>query len=146
MRLKCEQEIKAGRETVWDFADDTDNLYRWQPTLESCTKKAGTPGQPGSVAELVYDENGKRIVITETITERRRPDFLAATYETPRLHGLAVHHFVAVGAGTTRWTTWCNFRFRGLMKLAAPFIGGSIRRRMEADMRRFRDLVEGEAR
>lgn len=53
MKLKCEQEIKADRETVRDVADDRGNVYRWQPTLKSYTTKTGPPGQPGSVAELV---------------------------------------------------------------------------------------------
>ena len=144
MKLNCEQVIKADRRTVWAAFDNPHNMRKWQPTLESFMHKSGVPGQPGSVSELVYDEKGRKVIMTETVTERREPDFLAGTYESPWGKTLIVNHFEAVDEHTTRWSAWCNFTFRGLMRFMAPFIAGSIRRRTEADMRRFRQLVESE--
>ena len=146
MKYHAEQVIDAPRERVWRAFDNPDNLPKWQATLKSLEPKSGTPGQPGAVAELVYEERGRRVVMTETITERREPDFLAGSYESTWGTTMIVNHFEALDGGRTKWSVWCNFRFRGLMRLMSLFMAGSIRRRTDADLARFRALVEsGEA-
>lgn len=76
MKMKYEAQIKAGRDLVWATFDNPDNISRWQPTLKSFVHQAG---QPGSVSELIYDENGRKVVMTETVTERREPQLPAET-------------------------------------------------------------------
>lgn len=142
MKLKFEQEIDASRDTVWAAFDNPDNMPRWQQNLESFKHLSGEPGQPGAVSELTFDEKGRKIVLRETITERRQPDFLAGTYESPTGKTLIVNHFEAIDENRTRWTAWCNFTFRGLMKVASLFVFGRIRDRTEADMERFKLMVE----
>lgn len=142
MKLKFEQVIDADLATVWAAFDNAENMKRWQLNHESYTQTSGEPGRPGSTAELVFDENGKRVVLTETVTERREPDFLAGTYDSPHGTTLIVNHFEAVGENATRWTSWCNFTFNGFMKLMSLFIAGAIRRRTEGDMQRFKLMVE----
>ena len=142
MKLKFETVIDASLETVWAAFDNPDNMSRWQQNLESFRHLSGDPGQPGAVSELVYDEKGRKVVLKETITERRQPDFLAGTYESPMAKTLIVNHFEAVGDESTRWTAWCNFSFHGLMKVMSLFVGGMIRKRTEGDMQRFKLMVE----
>jgi len=142
MKIRAEVKIDADRDTVWRTFDSPDNMPRWQPTLKSVTQKTGTPGEPGAVAELVYDENGKKVVMTETITEKRKPDFMAGIYESTWGKALIVNHFEAIGENTTRWTVYANHRFNGIMKLMALFAGKSVRIRTEADLQRFKLLVE----
>jgi hypothetical protein len=103
---------------------------------------SGNPGQPGARSELTYNENGKKMVINETITELREPVFLSAIYNTKYASTIIVNHFESVNENTTRWTSWCNFAFKGFMKIVALFIAGSIRKRTEDDMHRFKLLVE----
>jgi len=38
--------------------------------------------------------------------------------------------------------SWCNFSFKGFMKIMALFIAGTIRKRTEDDMHRFKLMVE----
>lgn len=142
MKLKFEQEIDASRDTVWAAFDNPDNMPRWQRNLESFKHLSGDAGQPGAVLELTFDEKGRKIVLRETITERRQPDFLAGIYESPMGKTLIVNHFEAIDDNRTRWTAWCNFTFRGLMKVASLFVFGRIRDRTEADMERFKLMVE----
>lgn len=145
MKHNAEVVIDAPRELVWTVFDDPDNMKKWQPTLESFTHKSGEPGQPGAVSELVYRENGREIVMTETITERRDREFLAGTYDNAYGTTLIVNRFEAIDDNTTRWTMWCNFRFRGFMKIMALFMAGSIRRRTNDDLERFKLLAESKA-
>ena len=142
MKLKFEKLIDADQQSVWAAFDNPDNMGRWQQNFESYTHKSGTPGQPGAIAELVFNEGRKKVVLKETITERREPDFLAGTYESVHGTTLIVNHFEPVDDKTTRWTSWCNFSFRGTMRLVAIFIAGTIRKRTEGDMERFKLLVE----
>ena len=142
MKLKFETLIDAGLDTVWEAFDNPDNMVRWQQNLESFNHISGMPGQPGAVSELIYNEKGKKVVLKETITERRQPDFLAGTYESPMGNTLIVNHFEAVDENETRWTAWCNFTFQGFMKIMSLFVAGTIRKRTEADMERFKLMVE----
>lgn len=144
MKLKFEQLIDADLQTVWATFDNPDNMGRWQQNFESFSHKSGHPGEPGAVSELVFNEGRKKIVLKETVTERREPDFLACTYESSYGTTAIVNHFEVVSESTTRWSSWCNFTFNGVMKYIAIFIAGNIRRRTEADMQRFKLLVETE--
>jgi uncharacterized protein YndB with AHSA1/START domain len=144
MKLTFEQLIDADRDRVWSTFDNPENMTKWQPTLESFTPKSGIPGQVDSVSELVYQENGRKIVMTETITERRAPAFMAGVYENRWGKTLIVNHFDVVDENTTRWVSWCNFRFTGAMRFLSLFLAGSIRKRTVADMGRFKLLVETE--
>ena len=142
MKLNFETVIGASVDAVWAAFDNPGNMVRWQQNLQSFNHVSGEPGQPGAVSELVYDEKGKRVVLQETITERRQPVFLAGTYESPMSKTLIVNHFEAVDENNTRWKSWCNFTFSGYMKIMSLFVSGMIRKRTEADMQRFKLLVE----
>ncbi len=145
MKMKFETEINAGRELVWAIFNSPDKLSRWQPTLESFTHLAGDPGQPGAVSELVYNENGKKVTMTETVTERRKPHFMAGTYDNDWATSLIVNHFEEIDDNTTRFISYSNMNFKGIMKILSLFVARSIRARVEADLSRFKLLVETEA-
>lgn len=145
MKLKYEAEIKASRDIVWAAFDNPDNLSRWHPTLESFTHQTGEPGQPGAVSKLVYNEKGKKFATTETVTERREPDFMAGCYDNAWATTLIVNHFEAVDENTTRFVSYTNVKFKGIMKIMSLFAARSIRTRVEADINRFKILVETEA-
>lgn len=142
MKLKLQTVIDADLGAVWAAFDNPDNMRRWRQNLESCRQISGQAGQPGAVSELVYDEKGKKVVLKETITERRQPDFIAGTYESPMGKTLVVNHFEAIDDNATRWTAWCNVTFQGFMKIMSLFVSGAIRKRTEGDMQRFKLMVE----
>ena len=144
MKLESEVIIDANLEEVWSAFADVGNLARWQQDFVSCTHKSGVPGQPGSVAELSYDEKGRTVSLTETIAERREQEFLAASYRSRFGSTLIVNRFEALSSSATRWTMWCNFKFSGFMKLMSVFTGKAIRNRVEGDMQRFKLMVESD--
>lgn len=145
MKHKVEIFIDADVATVWRMFDDPDNMAKWQPALRSFTHKSGVPGQPDAVSELVYDENGKDVMMTETITARREKSFLGATYESDWGKVVVFNHFEETDEGRTRWTSNLNYSFKGFMKIMALFMHNSIRGRSDRDMNRFKLLVETES-
>jgi hypothetical protein len=142
MKLKFETVIDASLDIVWAAFDNPANMSRWRQNLVSFDHISGEPGQPGAISELKYDEKGKELLMRETITERREPDFLAGVYDSRMGKTLIVNHFEVVDENATRWTSWCNFAFTGFMKFTSLFVSGMIRRRTEADMQRFKLMVE----
>ena len=145
MKTKNEITIGANRELVWREFDNPDNLPKWQPSLKKFTHKSGTPGEPGSVAELVYDENGRDVVMTETMTEKRRPDLMAGSYESAWSKAIIVNHFAAINDNQTHWIIYANHQFKGLMQIMAIFVRKSICGRTDEWMQRFKLLVESKA-
>ncbi len=145
MKMKFETEIRAGRELVWALFDNPDKLARWQPTLQSVTHVAGDAGRPGAVSEIIYNENGKTVRLIETVTERRKPHFMAGTYDNDRATSLIVNHFEEIDDNTTRLISYSNMNFKGIMKILSLFVARSIRARFEADLSRFKLLAETEA-
>ena len=142
MKLKAEVIVDADPAIVWRYFDDPDNLAKWQPTLKSFAQKSGEPGHPDGVCELHYEEKGRVRIVTETITARREPDFLAGTRESDSGNAVVVNHFEKAGEGRTRWVAFWNHTFKGLTKLTILFTHRSIRKRIEDDMNRFKLLVE----
>lgn len=142
MKLKFELIIDADREAVWEAFDNADHMQRWQRTLVSYEHRSGEPGVPGSVAKLVYDVNGRRTIMTETISEHRKPVFMAGIYETSHSTTLVFNTFEQIDEQHTRWVAWTNMNFKGLMRLTSIFLIKSIRRRTEDDMQRFKLMVE----
>lgn len=145
MKFRYEIEIDAGLDTVWEAFGDADRRRHWQPTLKERIHMAGEPGRPGSVTELVFEENGRRIAMTETITERREPDFMAAQYATGSARTLVVTTFEASGAARTRLTSWSNTHFTGMTRYFWPLFRRKARSRIQADYQRFKLMVETDA-
>ena len=144
MKAKFEVIVDADRRTVWEAFDNPDNMPKWQPTLKSFTHKSGTPGEVGAVTELVYDENGRELVISEIVSERRQPDFMAGIYTTKGSKSVIVNYFETVNDNQTRWVSHANHNFSGFMKLMSPFFRKSICKRTENDLQRFKLLVESQ--
>ena len=144
MKTRHEIIIDAPHDIVWAAFDNRDNMRRWQPNLREYAHRSGTPGNPGAVTELVYDEKGREIRMTETITERRESDFIAAVYTTDWGKTIVVNHFEDAGDGKTRWVVYANHFFKGMMKIMSVFSARSIRERTQNDLDRFKLLVESE--
>ena len=145
MKTRNEITIDADRATVWREFDNPDNLCKWQPTLKSFAHQSGTPGEPGSVSILVYDENGRDVAMTETMTEKRAPDFMAGLYDSAWSKAIVVNHFESVEANRTRWVIHANHQFKGLFRVMALFLRRSIGRCTDDWMQRFRLLIETNA-
>ena len=142
MKLNFEQSIGADLQTVWSAFNNPHSKGSWLRNFESLTHKSGSRGQPGAVSELIFNEGKKKVVIKETITERRDPTFLACIYRSTHGTTIIVNHFEAVDGSTTRWTSWRNSTFNGMMKFTSFFTASAIRKRTEEDMQRFKLLVE----
>lgn len=143
IRIRLDLIIECPREQVWAAFDDPANMTKWQPTLESFEHVSGQPGQPGAVSRLVCQQSGRAVEMSERATDRRQSESLAGGYEAAGTVDTIECLFELLEAGRTRWRMKSKFSFRGLFKLLAPLMKGSLRRRTVEDLGRFKSLVEG---
>jgi hypothetical protein len=150
MKMHFEISIDARLDTVWAALNNPNNMERWQQNFRSYTYISGDSGQVRSVSELRYNEKGEDIVLTETITEVRDGNFLAANYQSMRGRTTVVNRFGKIDVDKANWASWRNFIYTGFARLISPFVSGGIRKRMDGDLQRCKLMVEtdeaGEAR
>ncbi len=144
MQFTCEITIDLPRQRVIELFDNPDNMQKWQPGLGTFEHLSGTPGQPGAKSRLVYEMDGRRLEMIETITVRNLPDEFSGTYEAKGVDNIVKNYFFEDGPSRTRWVTENEFRFSGYMRLIAPFISGSIKKQSTTYLQRFKEFAEGE--
>lgn len=142
MQLTFSYTIDRGRSEVWRAFDSVDNMKKWQPTLVGFDRMSGTPGQPGAVSRLTYEEGGRSVILTETITLRREPEEFAGRYDSTMGASTIRNRFEVLSPKSTRWNVTADFEFRGLWRLLGPFLRGMISRRTSADLERFKSLLD----
>lgn len=142
MNFKYEIVINRSRAEVWKLFDNVDNMKKWQPTLKKFELQNGTPGQVGAVSQLTYEENGREIVLIETISSRNEPNEFSGTYANSMALNTIKNQFIALEAKRTNWTMDCEFKLHGFWKLLGPLMIGAIKKRTVQDMQRFKELAE----
>jgi uncharacterized membrane protein len=142
MKYNCEVIINVPRERVIELFDNPDNMSQWQPGLQSFEPLSGEPGQPGAKSKLVYDMNGRRVEMVETIVTRNLPEEFSGTYETKGVKNLVSNYFYNENGDKTRWFMENEFKFSGVMMLMSFFMRGAIRKQTLEDMHRFKAFAE----
>lgn len=143
MKYTTEIEIGLPRARVVALFDDPENLKQWQEGLVGFEPLEGEPGHPGARSRLVYDMNGRRVEMVETVTERDLPDRFAGTYEMQGVFNVVDNRFEAVDEGHTRWTAHHEFRFDGvMMRLMGLLAPGIFKKQTRKMMTSFRDFAE----
>jgi hypothetical protein len=117
-------------------------MRKWQPTLTAFEPVLGTPGQEGAVSKLTYREDGRDIVLVETVTVRREPEEFGGTYESDMATNVIHNRFEPEGPWTTRWSVTVDFQFHGFWRFLGPLFKGAIARRTKADLERFKTMLE----
>ena len=74
-------DINLPRDKVVELFDSPDDLFKWQPGLQSFEHISGTPGEPGAKSKLVSLNGKRRIELIQTVTKRNLPDEFNGTYE-----------------------------------------------------------------
>ena len=144
MKFKLELTINKPRAEVWKAFDSTENLKRWQPSLKKFEHVSGTPGQPGAVSTLTYEENDREFTLTERITFREEPNRFDGVYENEFSESVIKNTFIEQGANETLWVSETRFKFKTLlMKIIGPLMKRNFVRRTYRDMERFKEFAEG---
>ena len=110
--------------------------------MKSVEHRSGQPGQVGAVSRLTYDENGTEIQLEEIVRARKEPGEFSGTYDNSMSFNTIRNTFIELGENKTKWVLYCEFSFKGRFKLLSAVMGSRIKKRISADMIRFKKLVE----
>lgn len=73
--------INKPRSVVWKYFTDQSKLKEWLPNVKSIENISGEPMTAGSKFKMTFDEDGREIVMTETMTEVKENEVFAFTLE-----------------------------------------------------------------
>jgi hypothetical protein len=143
MKFSLELPIKRSRAEVWKIFDNAENMSKWQPTLKKFENVSGTPGQPGAVSILTYEEGPREFTLTEKVTLRVEPERFDGIYENDFADNPIRNTFIATNENETLWKMDVEFAFKTLiMKIVGPLMKKNFVIRTQRDMQRFKELVE----
>lgn len=129
-------------DVVFPLFNDGSKMPLWMEGFERIEHLGGEPGTVGSQSRLVFRENGREIVLDETMTAVKPNEELAFSVSAPMIASDVTIRFTPE-EGRTRVRSTNAVRGTGLFGWAmVPMLAGSIRRRTEGDMRRFKEMVE----
>ncbi|QNL21028.1 SRPBCC family protein [Hyphobacterium sp. CCMP332] len=144
MKYELEININKPREEVIRLFDNPDNMSKWQKGLISFEHISGEVGQKGAKSRLLYDMNGRKTEMIETITKRNLPEEFSGTYEAKGVFNIQENYFYVIDDKTTKWKTISEFRFKGLMKIIAFLFGSSFKKTSYKFMVDFKNFAESQ--
>ena len=142
MKYSNEIIVNLPRSKVVELFDNPDNLKKWIKGLQSFEHLSGENGKEGSKSKLVFDMNGRKVEMIETITKRNLPEEFSGTYEAKGVLNNQENFFNEVESGRTKWTTNSEFQFSGFMKLMGLFIPGAFKKETMKHMQSFKEFAE----
>lgn len=134
--------IDAPREKVIEVMDNPDNLPKWLKGLKAYRTITGTPGEVGAVAAMNFDMDGRKIKMTETITEKDLPTLFKATYRAPGIYNEQENFFKELPNGKTEWESHSFYKFSGAMSLVSWALRSRMKKQSLEFMENFKYLVE----
>ena len=143
MRYVCEVTIDKPRDKVLELFDNPDNLYKWQKNLRMFEIIEGHPHQDGVKSRLTYDENGKKIVMIETIEKFNYPDEMIAIYEVDNMWNRCINTLIEQG-NSTIWRLDSEFQGKGFMRLLCIVGKRMFVKQTMKDMNNFKSFAENE--
>ena len=142
MKYTQEITINLPRKKVIKPFDNEDNLTKWQPGLISIDHVSGDKGKKGAKSKLIFDENGRKTEMIETILVSNFPDEFFAKYEMKGVENWQKYHFLEDGPNKTKWRAENEFQFSGLFNLLGIFMRGSFPKQTYKYMEFFKDFAE----
>jgi uncharacterized protein YndB with AHSA1/START domain len=143
MKFKLELAINKPRTEVWKIFTNPENLSKWQPSLTKVESVSGTPGQPGAVSNLTYEEGGREFSLMEKVIRRNDPNRFDVIYENKFTDNPVNNTFIEQGENETLWVVEAEFQFKTVpMKVLGPLLKKKFVTRTQKDMERFKDLME----
>ncbi len=143
MKYKLELTINKPRAEVWQTFDSTENTKKWQPTLKEVELIDGTPGQPGAISKLTYEESEREFALNEKITFREEQTRFDSVYENDFTENSINNSFIEQDDNKTLWVLETKYTFKTMaMRVIGPLGKKNFVARTQKDMERFKELVE----
>ena len=135
MKFTLELPINRSRTEVWNAFDNPENMKKWQPSLILFERISGVQGQPGAMASLTYEENGRKFALIEKVTHREETQRLDGVYENDFADNTLRNTFIEQGSDQTLWVVETEFKFKTLiMRILGPTMKKNFVARTQKDI------------
>lgn len=126
MQIQRTVETSATPAAVFDYLSDFTHTTEWDPGTVS-TERVEGDGGVGTVYHNVSEFNGRRTELRYTVVEHEAPRRFALRGWNETVGATDTMEIDPAGPGT-RVTYTADFAFKGVARLAVPFLGRSFRR------------------
>ncbi|MBI3134306.1 MAG: SRPBCC family protein [Bacteroidetes bacterium] len=144
MHYTLEIEINKPVQKVVELFDNPDNLPKWMEGLEKFEAISGTPGQVGATSKLTFKMKNRTLEMIETITVRNLPAEFSGTYDAKGVHNIVKNYFTELPGNRTKYTTWQEFQFKGIMKVFAFLMPGMFKKQSLKYLNDFKKFAESQ--
>lgn len=145
MKYTHEIEIKLPRAKVIELFDSVENIPKWQEGFQSFEHLSGEPGTVGAKSKLKYKMGKREVEMIETITVSNFPNEFSAIYEAKNVWNKVKNYFTEVDEHSTKWTSECEFKFSGFMKIIGFVMPGAFKKESLKYLKWFKKFAESES-
>ena len=127
IRIQEQRTIPMSRDEAFAFVADFTNVVEWDPGITASEKVGDEPVGVGTRFDVVSNFAGRSLPLTYVVDEWDAPQRTVLSTSTSRFDGKDTITFREVDGGT-EIDYIAEFRFKGLMRLAEPFLKGTFDR------------------
>lgn len=143
MKYSNKVTINAPRDRVCESFSDPSKVGEWQDGFIGMEAVSGEKGQAGNVNLMKYDNNGRKMDLTETIEFNSLPDSFAATYTTPNFWSRAECTFSDTPDGGTHLVMETETKLSGIfMKVMGTLMPGMFKKQSQKMLDNLKAFVE----
>lgn len=142
MKYTNEVTINKPIARVIELFDDPKNLGHWQPNFVGFEHQSGVPGQPGAVSHLKYKNGKHENILVETVTVRNLPHEFSGTYSMKGTTCAVKNYFKEVGPNQTLYSSESEWKFGGMVKVLAFFMGSHFKKQSQRYIENFKSFAE----
>ena len=144
--MRVIESVTIGRapEDVWAVVSDPSTHVRWRPALREFTPMPEGPLAVGSHIREVLAWRGRDIVIDDVVTALEPPRRLAMRGGWKAADFEVELTLEPVGEATEVTMEWPFYPKSFLVKLAAPFMGGAMRKSTREELDLLKAYVESD--
>ena len=137
----CELEIARPRDEVAAYASDPDHTTEWYANIKAVEWESSPPLGAGTRLRFVATFLGRRLVYTYEVVEHVPGERLVMRTAQGPFPMETTYTWQDAGEGT-RMTLRNRGEPAGFAKVGAPMMAAAMRRAMNNDLRRLREIVE----
>ena len=119
-------DVPRSAEESFAYVADFTTVAEWDPGIHESRKVSGEGGV-GTVYEVQAEFRGKTMPFTYTVTAFERDKRIVLDGVGENATSLDTIAFEAVGDGGTRITYTADFKLKGVLRIAEPFLGGTFK-------------------
>ena len=144
MKYTVEVDIDRPLNEVVEKFDNQDNYSKWMKGLESYENIEGKQGQEGAKNRFIFKMGKRKMQMVETVLKHDLPQQYLVSYEVNGVYNEVDNRFEKIDDQKTLYTTKQYFKFKGMMKIMAFFIGKSFKKQSLKYANDFKKFVEND--